>query len=130
MPVLGRHVIVINSAQMAIDMMETKGSIYSNREVTPMLKLSSWSDVVPFAQPESFHKQQRAYMHKLLGTQVALSRHYGIIEGESRRFLRQLLSSSDDLANRIRLCVSSLFITLPSLAVVSSISQICRVHCP
>jgi hypothetical protein len=110
MPILGRHVIVINSAQMAIDMMETKGSIYSNRETTSMIKLSGWSDVVSVAQPDAFHKRQRAYIHKLFGTPASLSRHYDIIEGESRRFLRQMLSSSDDLADCIRLCVLSLFI--------------------
>lgn len=46
-------------------------------------------------------KQQRVYIHKLFGTQVALSRQYSIIEGESHRFLQQILSSPDNLADRL-----------------------------
>lgn len=99
---LNRHVIIINSAQMAVDMLDSKGSAYSNRELTPMLKLSGWSDVLPATQPGAFFKQQRTYMHKLFGTQAALSSQYNVIEDESHRFLEKVLSSPDDLADCIR----------------------------
>lgn len=87
---------------MAVDMMESKGSIYSNRDLTPMLRLSGWGDTMNLSQPGAFLRQQRGYIHRLFGTQAALRGHHGIIEGESQRFLQQVFSSPGDLANRVR----------------------------
>jgi hypothetical protein len=101
--VLNRHVMIINSAQMAMDMMDAKGSIYSNRELTTMIKLIGWGDIISFTQPGERLKQMRTHMHKLLGNRAAMSQHRHIIENESHSFLRRVLSSYDDLAGEIRL---------------------------
>jgi hypothetical protein len=94
--------MVINSAQMAIDMQDSKGSIYSDRELTPIMKLVGWTDTLTFSNPGPFLRQQRGYLHRLFGTQAALKDQHSVIEGESHRFLQHVFSSPDDLADCIR----------------------------
>jgi hypothetical protein len=100
--ILNKNVVIVNSAQMAIDMQDSKGSIYSDRHLAPMMKLTGWSNLVSFANPGSFFRQQRGYMHKLFGTPAALSEQHNIIEGETHRFLQHVLFSPDDLADYVR----------------------------
>ena len=102
MSILNQHIIVVNSVQMAFEMLESKGSIYSGRELTPMLRLSGWGDFLAFIQPGAYFKQQRAYMHKVLGTQTVLSQQHHIIEDQCHRFLRRVLSSPEDLADSVK----------------------------
>jgi hypothetical protein len=70
-----------------------------------MLKLIGRGNLLGLTQPGPLFKHQRAYMHKLFGNQAALRRENGIVEGESQRFLQQVLSSPDDLADCARLYV-------------------------
>lgn len=112
MSMLNRHIVIVNSAQMAADMLESKGSIYSDRGLTPMLELAGWGNEILLTQPGPSFRQQRAYIHKLFGTQLAHSNQYSIIEGESQRFLRQVLSSPDDLAQIVRHFSGSIFLRI------------------
>jgi hypothetical protein len=92
---------------MAIDMQESKGSTYSDRELTTMLRLVGWGETLSFSNPGPFFRKQRAYMHKLFGTQAAMRQQYSTIEEEGYKFLRHLLSSPEDLSNHVRQYVSS-----------------------
>lgn len=83
-------------------MLEIKGSMYSDRELTTMVKLVGWGDTLLFSQPGAYLRQQRAFMRKLLGTHEAVKQHHPVLEDESHRFLRQVLSGSDSLAECIR----------------------------
>jgi hypothetical protein len=100
--ILKENIIIISSAQMAIDMQDSKGSIYADRHSTPMMRLVGWTNTMPFSNPGPFFRQQRGYMHRLFGTQAALSRQHIIMESEGHRFLQQVLSSPENLANRVR----------------------------
>jgi hypothetical protein len=102
MSILNQHVIIINSIHMAIEMLESKGSIYSGRELSPMLRLSGWGESIVFTQPGTYFRQLRACMHKVLGTQTAMSQHHHILEDKGRRFLKRVLSSPEDLVDSIR----------------------------
>jgi hypothetical protein len=72
-----------------------------------MLKLVGYGGIMSFVQPGARFRKQRGYMHKLFGTQAALSNQYSVIEDESHRFLQQVMSSPEKLADCVRLYLSS-----------------------
>ncbi|TFK74225.1 cytochrome P450 [Pluteus cervinus] len=43
---LGEHIIVLNSRQSAIELLEKRGSIYSSRPVIPMFELIGWHEFI------------------------------------------------------------------------------------
>jgi hypothetical protein len=107
--VLGTNIVVLNSLDTAIEMLDTKGAIYSDRQLTPMLRLSGWGGILTFCSTGKNFRQQRALIHKLLGTPSVLSRFTSLIEDENRTFLQHVLETPDDLADHIRqyVCLSN-----------------------
>jgi hypothetical protein len=103
--IFGQTIIILNSADIALEMLDNKGSLYSDRQTTPMIQLTGWADAPVFLSTGKSHRQHRAYMHKLLGTPIGLSRFHGLIETENHNFLRRVLNSPQDLADHIRLSV-------------------------
>jgi hypothetical protein len=102
MSVLGKNLIILNSEEVALEMLDVKGAIYSDRDQTPMLKLSGWGPILALASPGPMFRRQRALLHNLLGTPSALSQFDDLIEDESSIFLRHISDSPSDLAGHVR----------------------------
>jgi hypothetical protein len=108
--VLGTNIVILNSLDTAVEMLDTKGAIYSDRRLTPMMKLSGWGGLLTFSSTEKRFRQHRGLIHKLLGTSSALSKFTSLIEDENRAFLRHVLEAPEDLADHVRqyVCLSNL----------------------
>jgi hypothetical protein len=100
--IFGKQLIILNSEEAALEMLDAKGAIYSNREITSMLKLSGWYNVLGFLNTGHLYRRQRALVHKLLGTPSALKQFSTLIEDESFIFLQNVLDSPPDLERHIR----------------------------
>lgn len=100
--VLGQRLVILNSVETALEMLDAKGAIYSDREMTSMIKLSGWTSILAFLNPGHMFRRQRALVHQLLGSPSALSQFDDLIEDESFTFLRRVLESPSDLETHIR----------------------------
>jgi len=96
--------IILNSAQTAIEMLDKKSSIYSDRPVIPMAgELVGWKNVLvllPY-QCKRFRTHRRL-LHQTIGTPAAASNFHVLEEEETRKFLKRVLDKPDNLAEHVR----------------------------
>ncbi|KAG2159163.1 cytochrome P450 [Suillus bovinus] len=101
--VLGRHIIVLNSVKTAIEMMDSKSTLYSDRPVLPMAgELVGWKYSLPFLPYGRSFRQQRKKIHRVIGSRAAMDVYNETEEVETRRFLKRVLAKPDQLQDHIR----------------------------
>lgn len=110
--VFGDRFVIINSAELVLEILEAKGVNYAERLHTPMLKLSGWTQVANLVNPGKSFKQQRTLFHKVLGTPAALGQFHHLMEEEPLKFLQRVLDSPDDLAYHVRHAAGSLILKI------------------
>ncbi|KAK0479586.1 cytochrome P450 [Armillaria novae-zelandiae] len=93
--ILGQCIVIVNSAQVAIDMLDKKSSIFSDRLVLVMKALG----LTPYgARFRDYHR--RAY--QLFENNAAMKQFLPPEELETRRLLKRLLVKPEDLSTPIR----------------------------
>ncbi|KAG2066224.1 cytochrome P450 [Suillus decipiens] len=101
--VLGQHIIVLNSAKSAVDMLDKKGTVYSDRPILPMAgELVGWKHVVGLLPYGDRFRQHRKYIHQIIGNRAALHVYHPIEEIETRRFLKRVFSNPEQLRAHVR----------------------------
>ncbi|KAG1851316.1 cytochrome P450 [Suillus subalutaceus] len=101
--VLGRHIIVLNSVETAMEMMDRKSVLYSDRPVLPMIgELVGWKDSLPFLSYGDRLRQQRKNIQRVIGSRAAVDVYNEIEEVETLRFLKRVLAKPDRLQEHIR----------------------------
>jgi hypothetical protein len=95
--------VILNSAKTAVEMLEKKSSIYSDRPVMQMAgELIGWKNsliLLPYG--ERFRKH-RKYFRQLIGNIASASLFYPVEELETHLFLKRVAENPDDLAAHIR----------------------------
>ncbi|KAG1804548.1 cytochrome P450 [Suillus subaureus] len=101
--VLGQHIIVLNSVKSAVDMLDKKGTMYSDRPVLPMGgELVGWKHVMALLPYGDRFHQLRKNIHQVIGNHAALNVYHPIEEIETRRFLKRVFSNPEQLQAHIR----------------------------
>ncbi|PBK93430.1 cytochrome P450 [Armillaria gallica] len=101
--VLGRRMVVINSVQTAIDILDKKGAIYSDRLMVAMGgELVGWKNGFVLMPYGSRFRDSRKRVHQILGTNAAFKQFLPIVELEARRFLKRVSGKPDDLFREIQ----------------------------
>ncbi|KAG1874758.1 cytochrome P450 [Suillus subalutaceus] len=101
--VLGQHTIVLNSVKTAMDMLDNKSTVYSDRPVFPMAgELVGFKDSLPLLSYGGRFRQYRKNFHRVIGSRAALDIYRPIMEIETHRFLKRVLTTPDQLQERIR----------------------------
>lgn len=104
--IFGQRMIIVNSAEVAMDMLEKKGSIYSDRPVMEMGgEMVGWKNTLVLVPYGDRFRRYRKMFHKLIGNSTSMSQFYPTEEVETHRFLKHLLYTPQDLATHIRKCV-------------------------
>ncbi|KAG1879760.1 cytochrome P450 [Suillus subluteus] len=86
--VLGWHIILLNSVKTAMEMMDRKSILYSDRPVLPMVgELVGWKDSLPFLSYGDCLRRQRKNIQHVIGNRVAMGVYNEIEEVETLRFL-------------------------------------------
>lgn len=99
---LGERVLVINSYDVAVDLLEKRSQIYSNRPKLWMAgELVGWSRAVTLAPSGERHRRYRRLLHSALSTS-AVSSVFPLLESEAKKLLRNLLNNPADFAAHIR----------------------------
>ncbi|KAG1869506.1 cytochrome P450 [Suillus subluteus] len=101
--VLGHHIIVLNSVKSAVDMLDKKGALYSDRPVLPMAgELVGWKSTLVLLPYGNRYHQQRKIIHRIIGNRAALEVYHPIEEIEFHRFLKRVFSNPEQLQAHIR----------------------------
>ncbi|KAG1892813.1 cytochrome P450 [Suillus subluteus] len=101
--VLGQHTIVLNSVKTAMDILDNKSTVYSDRPVFPMAgELVGWKDSLPLLSYGGRFRRYRKNLHRVIGSRAALDIYRPIVEIETHRFLKRVLTTPDQLQEHIR----------------------------
>lgn len=101
--VLGQHIFVLNSVNIAVEMLDKKSSIYSDRPVVPMSgELMGYKQTLPYLRYGERFRLYRKYHHRIFGNRASLVVFYPIEEMENRRFLKRVLAEPDRLQAHVR----------------------------
>ncbi|KAG2104686.1 cytochrome P450 [Suillus discolor] len=93
--VLGRHIIVLNSVKTAVEMMDRKSIVYSDRPVLPMSG-----------------ELQRKNLHRVIGNRAAVDVYNQVGEVETHRFLQRVLAKPDRLREHVRHTVGAVILRI------------------
>ncbi|KAF5364320.1 hypothetical protein D9756_000610 [Leucocoprinus leucothites] len=106
--VLGQPLVIINSAQVARDILDKKSAIYSDRPTLQMAgELVGWKNTLVLLPYGDRFRRYRRLFHKLIGSTAAMKQFNPIEEAEALRFLRRVLYDPDNLSMHIRRAVGA-----------------------
>ncbi|KAK0185241.1 cytochrome P450 [Armillaria mellea] len=101
--ILGRRLVIINSAQIAVSMLDKKSSIYSDRPVFGMVgELVGWKNSTIFMSYGTRFRNDRRLAHQLFGNSVNIKQFLPMLETETRRSLKGIFSEPGGLSEHIR----------------------------
>ncbi|KAI0029065.1 cytochrome P450 [Vararia minispora EC-137] len=90
--VLGQHIIVINSYRAAVEMLDRKGSIYSDRPTFVMgSELCGYTKTLPLTPYGQRTRTMRRLMHKFMGTGGVVQRFDDVLQEEVQRLMTRIL---------------------------------------
>lgn len=87
----------------AVEMLDGKGAVYSDRPHIPMIKLMGWDNSVglgPYGT-ERYRETKRLF-HQLLGTPTSLAQFYSVEQLEIQKFMKRLLISPEKFSEHIK----------------------------
>jgi hypothetical protein len=101
--ILGQTIVILNSVQMAIDLLDKKSSNYSDRPILQMGgELCGWKDtlvLVPYGQR---FRNYRKNFHRTIGSHSAMKQYLPWEEHETHRFLQRVLAKPEELYQHVR----------------------------
>ncbi|EAU84016.2 cytochrome P450 [Coprinopsis cinerea okayama7 len=101
--IFGQEMIVINSMKAAVDMLDKKSLIYSDRPVIEMGgELVGWKDSLALLPYGDRFRRFRKMFHQLIGTHSSMSNFLSVEEEETREFLKGLLRDPTSFVQHIR----------------------------
>ncbi|KAF7371339.1 Cytochrome P450 [Mycena sanguinolenta] len=101
--VFGQTMIIVNSLEIAEDLLETHGANFSDRPVMPMAgELMGFNNVLPLVQYGDRVKRERKLYHQLFGNSTTIISQFGpLLTSEVYKFLGNLLSKPEDTFSQI-----------------------------
>ncbi|KAG2043176.1 cytochrome P450 [Suillus americanus] len=101
--VLGQHIVVLNSVETAMDMLDSKSTIYSDRPILPVGgELIGWKNVMTLLPYGNRLRRHRKNFHSIIGTRAAVGKFSQVEEVETRRFLKRVFTKPDQLLAHVR----------------------------
>ncbi|KAJ7493339.1 cytochrome P450 [Mycena galericulata] len=101
--VFGQQLTIINSAQVAMDLLDKKSSMYSDRPVVPMGgELVGWKNTLVLTPYGDRFRNYRRLAHSLFGSKSTMASFEPLEEIETHRFVKRLLANPDGLKDHIR----------------------------
>ncbi|PYH49722.1 cytochrome P450 [Aspergillus saccharolyticus JOP 1030-1] len=100
--VLGETFIIINEAQIAVELLEKRSAIHSSRPQGQFNHMSGYSDVTSAMAYTDTLKVHRKLLHKQVGSVNSVARFNRVQEAEVGRFMLRSLDAPQDLIAHIR----------------------------
>ncbi|KAL3458739.1 putative cytochrome P450 oxidoreductase OrdA-like protein [Aspergillus heterothallicus] len=100
--VFGQRLVILNEARLAIDLLDKRSAMYSDRPSMPFAKLAGWGDGVALLEYGKRFHSYRKHMHREIGSKVGVARFNEVQETEVGRFLLRLVDKPQDLVAHAR----------------------------
>lgn len=101
--VLGTTIVILNSLELAVELLEKRSAIYSSR---PKMvfggQLCGWDQLLALAPYGAHFRAMRKPLHALMGTKISNLRFHHLQDVEVHRFLLRLLDEPLRLRDHIR----------------------------
>ncbi|KAF6829462.1 cytochrome p450 oxidoreductase [Colletotrichum musicola] len=110
--IMGNTIILINDAQLALDILD-KRSTYSSRS-QPFLggELVGWKHNTAFIPDGDVLRHRRKGFGRIIGSNAAASQFNGLLEAEVAHFLLHLLESPEQLQDHIKRSAGTMILKL------------------
>lgn len=106
--VLGQRMIVVNSIDIAIELLDGRSSNYSDRPILTMGgEIIGWNNVLALANYGPRFKELRRLIASAMGSNRNVERYYPLEELETHKFLARVAAQPDELPKLIRKWVSN-----------------------
>ncbi|CCM03391.1 uncharacterized protein FIBRA_05521 [Fibroporia radiculosa] len=110
---LGRRMVIINSAKVAVEMLDKKSTIYSNRPKFIVAgEMVGWETIGSMIQYGPRYRDTRRLYSQLMGSREKVNGLKSQVELASRKFLLRLLRKPEDLPAQLRLMAASTMLML------------------
>ncbi|KDQ62055.1 hypothetical protein JAAARDRAFT_203276 [Jaapia argillacea MUCL 33604] len=110
---LGQPMVVLNSANMAVEMLDKKSSIYSDRPIFTMAgELAGWGSLIAFLHYGDSFREARRLLHQVMGTKKSMEVFMPMVEHQTHRFLNRVLSHPDNVQELIRWTAGAIILNL------------------
>ena len=107
---MGQPLVVVNSHKVAVDLLDKRSAIYSDRPQMPSAEIIGYTNVLPLMQYGDRFRDLRRMYGSALGSRSLVERFAPLQEASAHRFLYRLLTDPADFVNHIKLYGFSLFI--------------------
>jgi len=113
MTVLGQPTIIINSPNLAVDMLNKKSAIYSSRPTLTMAgDLVGWKDILVLLKYTDKFKACRRMFHAVIGTRASVEKFRDSLEEESAVMVRRLLNEPRNFVGPVRKAVGVIILRI------------------
>ena len=100
--IMGKDMIVLNSSKVAVDLLEKRSAIYSNRPVATMCgEIIGWDGGLVLQYGPQF-REFRKYLSKLIGTRTSVEKFASLQERETAKFVARVMADPDSLVQQSR----------------------------
>ncbi|OQE34915.1 hypothetical protein PENCOP_c015G06813 [Penicillium coprophilum] len=100
--ILGRHIIILNDAKLAVQLLEKRSAIHSSRPKNAFTEMSGWDLVLGALINPDHVRKTRKHLHQEMGSKNSVSRFNDTQVAEVGRFLVRVLDQPDNLQHHIR----------------------------
>ncbi|KAH9162719.1 cytochrome P450 [Lactarius sanguifluus] len=113
MTILGQPTIIINSPQLAVNMLNKKSAIYSSRpHLTMACDLVGWRDILVLLKYTDKFKACRRMLHTVIGTRASVEKFRDTLEEESALMVRRLLNEPRNFVGPVRKAVGVIILRI------------------
>ncbi|KAG5643662.1 hypothetical protein DXG03_000542 [Asterophora parasitica] len=99
--VLGRHIIVLNSVEAAVDLLDRRSANYSDRPRFIIYELMGWARSITFTGYGKIFQKHRRMLQEYLNVKKVV-RYQPIQARETRVLLQSILSAEEERDNFLR----------------------------
>ncbi|KIK55877.1 hypothetical protein GYMLUDRAFT_174981 [Collybiopsis luxurians FD-317 M1] len=92
---IGQHMIILNDPQLAIDILDKKSRIYSDRPKLTMASLVGWDKGPALIPPGSRWSEYRRLFVQYLGTRSRVAEFHNILQEGVEEFLNQMFKEPE-----------------------------------
>lgn len=100
---MGKTIVVINDYDTAVELLDKRSTIYSDRPVLPMLtEHMGWKNTLGLSPYGDRFREYRRLLHRFMGTRTAIERFAPLQEKEVHNFLKHVLADPTHIQDHIR----------------------------